>query len=220
MALAVLAASGLVLIVGMLALEIEAANVAALLAQWRTAWWAPTAVIVCFTALAFLGAPQVVLISGTMLAFGPIWGTALSWCATMMSACVGFWLGRWVGSEQITRWGGGALLGRIAGFVARRAMLSAFLVRFIPAGPFLVVNAALGVSGMAFWRFVVGTGIGITPKIVLLASLGGALSWLVANANSWIVWISLAVVLLGGAGLWLAVRHRQKESPLLPPEKQ
>lgn len=213
-----LIASAIALLVGMLALEIEAPALAALLAHWRGAWWAVAAVIICFTALAFLGAPQVVLISATLLAYGPIWGTVLSWCATMMSACVGFWLGRWAGAEQITRWGGGPLLGRAAAFVARRAMLSAFLVRLVPTGPFLVVNGALGASSMAFWRFALGTGVGIAPKILLLASLGGALNWLVAHASSWAAWILAVLVLLGGGWVWVALRPRPKKTFPMPTE--
>lgn len=194
----------------MLALEVEVSALGALLSNWRARWWAPAAVVLVFTALAFLGAPQVVLISATALAFGPIWGAALSWCATMISACVGYGLGRWAGAEQMARWSNSAITARIAGFVARRGVLSAFLVRLVPTGPFVLVNAALGASGMAFWRFGLGTALGIAPKIALIASLGGALGWWMAGSNPWGAWL-LGVAALGTVvvlGLALARRAR------------
>src|SRR5579872_4255179 len=65
----------------------------------------PVTVLV-FAALAFVGVPQVVLIAAAVLALGPMEGMAYSWAGTMVSALIGFWLGRRFGSEALQRWGG------------------------------------------------------------------------------------------------------------------
>ena len=56
--------------------------------------WAGPATIGAFAVLAFLGLPQFVLIAAAVAAFGPWPGMLYSWEGTMVSALVGFWLGR------------------------------------------------------------------------------------------------------------------------------
>jgi len=161
--------------------------------------WALPGVILLFTALAFFGVPQFVLIAVTVVAFGPLTGFAYSWIATMVSASVDFWFGRWIGAEMVRRYGGAAV-NRISRFVGRNGFWTALTVRVVPSAPFIVVNMALGVSHAAFWRFFLGTAIGIIPKTALVAFAGRGLMDLLANAD----WRAGALVALAAA-LWIGV---------------
>ena len=208
---AMLVASCALLGIGMLALEIEPAALAGWIGQWRAIWGAPFLVVGIFTVLAFLGAPQVVLIAATLIAFGPIWGSGLSWCATMISASVGFLLGRWWGAERIARWSGPGLIGRVGEIVARNGMLSALIVRLIPTGPFAVINAALGACGISYRQFFLGTGVGIAPKILLIAAFGQALHEIAFGPLTWAAWVVLVFLGLAAGGLvWLRSRHNTR----------
>ncbi len=157
------------------------------------------AAIIAFTALAFLGVPQFVLIAVSVVAFGPVKGFAYSWIATMVSAAVTFWLGRFIGGEMVRRYAGSAV-NRISRFVGRNGFWTALTVRVVPSAPFIVVNMALGVSRAHFWQFAAGTGIGIIPKTALVAFAGQGLMQLMAVAD-WRTAILAALAALG----WLAV---------------
>ena len=208
---AMLVLSCALLLAGMLALEIDPAALASWIGQWPKIWGAPFLVVGVFTALAFLGAPQVVLISATLIAFGPIWGSGLSWCATMISASVGFWLGHWWGAERIARWSGPGLIGRIGAIVARNGLFSALIVRLIPTGPFALINAALGACGISYWQFFLGTAVGIAPKILLIAAFGQALREIAFGPQTWAAWMALVFIGLAGGGLiWLRSRRIKK----------
>jgi len=42
----------------------------------------------------------------------------------------------------------------------------------VPSAPFVVVNAAAGAAHIPLWKYLLGTGIGIVPKILLVAGIG------------------------------------------------
>jgi uncharacterized membrane protein YdjX (TVP38/TMEM64 family) len=160
--------AGGVLAAGMLFLDLDQGGVADFLRDLRGKWWAPAAVTSVFTLLAFVGAPQVVLIAATVAVFGPSEGMVLSWVATMISACVGFGLGRIGGAKAVS----GLLGGRGAGalrFIGSNGFLASLLIRLVPSGPFILVNLALGAARIRTSWFVGGTGVGILPKIALVA---------------------------------------------------
>ncbi|MCI5045134.1 MAG: VTT domain-containing protein, partial [Aquisalinus sp.] len=50
---------------------------------------------------------------------------------------------------------------------------STMMIRWIPSAPFIVVNAMAGAARISILKFWLGTGIGIVPKIVFIAALGG-----------------------------------------------
>jgi len=134
-------------------------------------------VIAVFLVLGLIGTPQFLLIGASIFVFGPVMGSAYSWAGTMVSACLHFWLGRWVGAESISKFSG-ERFGKIVGFVSKNGFWSALLVRVVPSGPFILVNLALGVSRSKFVQFAAGTGLGIIPKILALAFVGqGLVSW-------------------------------------------
>jgi uncharacterized membrane protein YdjX (TVP38/TMEM64 family) len=118
----------------------------------------------------------------------------LSWIATMISALVGFFLGRASGAEGLTRLGGDVVR-RIADGVRDNAFLAALVIRLVPSGPFILVNMALGASGMRMSWFAGGTGVGIVPKIVLVAFAGHGFGELFSGRNAG------ALIFLGGAAL-------------------
>lgn len=153
---------------------ISESDVKDMLASLSDSPWALPIVMVMFTAAAFIGVPQWLLIGATVFAFGPIYGAIYSWLATMLSACIDFWLGRILGEKRLarlrTQW--------VQRFVARiktNGFWVSFGVRLVPSGPFILVNMAAGMSGMKFRNFASGTGLGIIPKIAAIAFLGQSL---------------------------------------------
>jgi uncharacterized membrane protein YdjX (TVP38/TMEM64 family) len=59
--------------------------------------------------------------------------------------------------------------GRLLRFIGNNGFLTSFMVRQVPTGPFILVNLALGASDVRASWFIAGTGLGILPKILLVA---------------------------------------------------
>lgn len=171
------------------------------------------AAVAAFAGLAFVGVPQIVLIAAAVVAFGPVTGAAYSWIGTMVSALVGFYLGRVAGARVLERFSGEGVR-RFIGMVGRNGFLASLIVRLVPSAPFIVVNMAAGVTPMRLRDFVAGSGIGIVPKIVLTAFAGTSIIALMKGEIRG-HWIELTVV----AALWIAIgwlarlwlRRRERE---------
>ncbi|MEO8812650.1 MAG: VTT domain-containing protein [Caulobacteraceae bacterium] len=181
--------------------------------QWLVAArgpWALPLAVAAFAGLAFLGAPQFVLIAAAVVVFGPVRGMAYSWIGTMVSALVGFWLGRGFGVAIL-----GALRGpaidRFMGLVARNGFAASLLVRLAPLAPFVVVNVTAGMSAIAVADFAAGTAIGIVPKIALVGLAGGEGVRAFRGGGATPVLVGVAALLLWvaaglAAGRWLRRR--------------
>jgi len=133
--------------------------------------WALPAAVAAFALLAFIGAPQFVLIAAAVVAFGPWAGMAYSWIGTWISALVGFGLGRLFGARVLADLNSPGV-DRFTALVARNGFTASLVVRLVPSAPFIVVNMAAGVTGMRLSSFALGTALGIIPKIALTAFAG------------------------------------------------
>lgn len=189
----------LVLVVGSAFIEVDQGAITAVLKDLRAAWWSPAVVTAIFTILAFIGAPQIALIAATVAVFGSGVGIVLSWVATMMSAAVGFYLGRYGGQKTLDRLGG-AFVSRIRDSVRTHGFWAALIIRNVPSGPFIMVNMALGATGMRGSWYFGGTGLGIVPKIVLVALAGHGMDELFTGDNLWAL-----VFLAAAAAVWLLI---------------
>ena len=145
------------------------------LGSLRGSPWALPAAAGAFAALAFLGVPQIVLIAAAVVVFGPWVGFAYSWVGTMVSALVGFGLGRAFGARLIRDFAGDGVR-KFMALVGRNGFMATLIVRQVPSAPFIVVNMAAGVTPMSVWAFTAGTAIGIIPKIALTAFAGGTVA--------------------------------------------
>lgn len=168
--------------------------------------------ILTFVIAAFLGAPQWALIAGVVVAFGPSSGAIYAWIATMISASLDFWLGRWMGAERLRRYGG-ELVNRIVRIVRKNGFVTSFAVRFVPTGPFVLVNMAAGVSRMKFLSFFSGTALGIIPKIAIVALVGQGLISGSEGKLVMTIFIGLALVLIG-----VMLLARKRLQPQLAPD--
>ncbi|WP_293679329.1 TVP38/TMEM64 family protein [uncultured Phenylobacterium sp.] len=164
----------------------------------RGPWSLPVAVA-AFAALAFLGTPQIVLIAAAVVAFGPLTGALYSWIGTMVSALVGFYLGRGAGARVLERFSGDGVR-RFMRLVGENGFLASLVVRLVPSAPFIVVNMAAGVTPMRARDFITGTGIGIVPKIALTAFAGASIVQLMRGEIG-----RHGIALAAVAALWLAI---------------
>jgi uncharacterized membrane protein YdjX (TVP38/TMEM64 family) len=155
-----------------------------------------------FIVLSFATVPQFLLIGASVITFGPWAGFALAWCATMVSAWLGYLAGPKVGAWLLPN-RPNAVLHSIKTFLVKNGFWSALWVRFIPSGPFVLVNLAFGASKTRLLPFLAGTGIGIIPKAVLIALTGQGLVQAVHGQNSAVL-LLLAIIglILAGLGIF------------------
>jgi uncharacterized membrane protein YdjX (TVP38/TMEM64 family) len=207
---------GLVFLFGASLLGLDgAAEVERWMGAGVTGPWALPVAVASFAAFAFLGVPQFVLIAAAVVAFGPWAGFAYSWVGTLISALVGFALGRRFGSRALSAVGGPGVR-RFMEMIGRNGFMASLVVRLAPSAPFIVVNMAAGVTPMRLRDFAAGTAIGIVPKIALTAfagasavralSGGGAGHWLVLGAAA-AVWLGSALV----ARAWIRRREAARD---------
>ena len=149
----------------------EDGSLGELMGRYAATPWAIFGVIGIFSVFALAGFPQILLITATVFAFGAEMGALFSWVATMVSATLTYGIGRLLGGDWVGRLGG--VRGqRAIDFLRRRGGLASGIIRIVPSGPFVMVNAAAGAAQIPIWKYWLGTGIGIVPKILLVAILG------------------------------------------------
>ncbi len=171
--LLLLTTAGFVLFIGGRAMGLgDPAAVNRWLAAAHGPWALPVA-ISAFAGLAFLGAPQVILIGAVVLAFGPVAGAAYSWIGTMVSALIGFVIGRAARRTSGTQLAASGL-DRFMALVGRNGFMASLIVRLVPFAPFIIVNVTAGLARVRLLDFAAGTAIGIVPKIALIAVAGGS----------------------------------------------
>lgn len=190
--------------------------------------WAIIGVISIFSLLAMAAFPQILLITATVIVFGPKNGALYAWIATMASATLTFGLGHFLGGRWVRRIGSDRVQ-RTIDFIGRHGILASGLVRVVPSAPFIVVNAAAGAAHIPMWKFWTGTGIGIIPKIAFVALLaaftpdtdslhdgvGGIVEFFMSRDPSHLG--VLALIIAGWLGFlllmrWLYRRLRRREN--------
>ena len=174
-------------------------------------------VISVFCLLALTGFPQTFLIAGTVAVFGTQQGAMYSWVATMCSATLTFALGNAFGGQFIGRLSAGRATRMIAR-LQKHGIVSSMMIRWIPSGPFVVVNAIAGAARISILKFWLGTGIGIAPKIAFIAAFTGQVSQLTNFFTSRDPRDLVVIVAIIAAWLafllvvrWIFVRMRPKD---------
>lgn len=125
--------------------------------------------ILFFTVASFIGAPQPLLVGAAVLAFGPERGFAYAMVATVCAGATNYYAGHISHAEARRRFCASAKARRLMRFIGDNALLSSFLVRFVPSAPFVVVNMAFGVARANFWGFLGGIAVGSMPKTAVVA---------------------------------------------------
>lgn len=174
----------------------------------RNTPWAPFLTLGIFVVLGQTGFPQFLMIAAAVMVFGPVWGFALSWAGTMMSSGIGFLLGHLFGGELLRRFGGARLNGMSAR-LGRHGIAAVMVLRNVPAGPFVAVNMMAGLSHIPYRKFLIGTALGIVPKMAFIAFLGASFSRLLQEGSILAVAAVVAVVAAWiGVMFWMRRKAR------------
>jgi phospholipase D1/2 len=163
--------------------------------SFQTHSLAPVIVIAVYVVGGVVLFPVTVITAATIMTFGPVMGNLYGLAGWLVSASLGFCVGRYVGQD----WLSGLLDKRFERlrFVAkRRGLLAVLGLRVVPAAPFSIVNLFIGASGIRFADFIFGSILGRIPGIVAFTLFAVQLQTL---AHS----ISLAKFLMVLVGLTL-----------------
>jgi uncharacterized membrane protein YdjX (TVP38/TMEM64 family) len=202
MAAALLAVLAAALFLGKGAIDLDQQNLQSMLETVRSSAWSYPAVVLLFVSLALIGFPQALLFAATTAVFGPWVGIAYAWSATLASGFVTFTLGRWFGQPLVTKISARRLQ-ELLSLMRRRGLVASMLVRWVPSGPFIVVNMLCGTAGMPVWKFLAGLGIGALPKLAIIAFFTDQASEIVSLLRQGdLRAIGLVLVM---AGMWIGL---------------
>ena len=167
-----------------------------------TPWALPVAVVVFLVGSLFL-VPQWALIAAAIAAFGLVQGGITAWISIVIAAQVQ--LGTTVlFKDRFKQRFTGERMRALRKLFSRNSFRSGLIIRIIPSGPFVLVNVAAGLAGVRPIPFIVGTMIGIIPKIVLT---GLVTQGLVSTARGQQIGLGLSLVALGLVGGWWLSRR-------------
>jgi phosphatidylserine/phosphatidylglycerophosphate/cardiolipin synthase-like enzyme/uncharacterized membrane protein YdjX (TVP38/TMEM64 family) len=155
-------------------------------------------------------APITVLITVTVLAFGPVYGFVYSFIGMTLSALLIFFIGRLLGRQAIERWS--SRVHRLSRRLGEKGILAVVTVRVLPVAPFSIVNLIAGATHIRARDFFVGTVIGELPGLIALSIFVDQITSTVKHpgAGSYALLAGSAVVIVGG--VWLLRRWLSKQS--------
>jgi uncharacterized membrane protein YdjX (TVP38/TMEM64 family) len=164
--------------------------------------WAPVVSgLLQIAAAIFPPGPSFVIAIANAMVFGFVWGGLLTLGTQIVAGLTCFGLARVIGRPGVARIVGGAKLGRMDDFMARRGVAAVFIGRIVPfINPDLVSYVA-GLSAMSIPRFSVALGAGALPS-VLFYSFIGASALDLAPRVLWIVGIASTLPLLVVFWFW------------------
>ena len=155
--------------------------------------WAPVTSIALMTIQSMVPVvPGIVITITNAWIFGWQFGALYSWVGALLGAVLDFIIARWYGRPVVERIISSSLLDKTDYFFRKNGVLAVFITRLIPIIPFKVISYGAGLTTMSLRHFVVATGIGQTPAIMIYSFLG---QYLTRSLRAAILVTSLFVVL-------------------------
>lgn len=187
-------------------------SVLAMVEQFDELPFAPLAMMAVFVIGSLTMIPVTVMILVTIVVFGPLLGAIYATCGALLGASAGYGVGRWAGRDAVRRFGG-RRLNQLSTQVGAHGLLAMIVLRMVPVAPFTLVNLVVGASRISLRDCLLGTLIGMTPGIVIAASLIDRIGALVRHPDIWSVLLLLLVLMVPiGAVVWLRRRRRRGEA--------
>jgi uncharacterized membrane protein YdjX (TVP38/TMEM64 family) len=113
--------------------------------------------------------------------FGPLWGLAVIWVAGLIASTVAFWIARGLARPWIERRvRGKGFFVAIDRAIERKGFLVVLLTRLVMLLPYQVLNYTLGLTGVGFRAYLLGTNLGMLPPMFLFVYLGSSAADLAA----------------------------------------
>ena len=104
--------------------------------------------------------------------FGWMYGALYSWTGALLGAALDFGIARWYGRPLVERIVNPRHLTMIDRFFQHNGVLAVFITRLTPVIPFKAVSYGSGLTSIPVWHFLLATGVGQTPAIILYSVLG------------------------------------------------
>lgn len=143
--------------------------------------------------------------------FGPVWGSLVTWCGSMVGAQASFELARHFGRPLGARVVLPAWLDRADLTVTRAGWPMLLALRLMPTVAFTAINWAAGLTSVRRGTFVWTTAIGILPGAIAFTTGGAGLIQLARGSQRGAVLLAGAALLLAtAAGLAVLWRRRTR----------
>jgi uncharacterized membrane protein YdjX (TVP38/TMEM64 family) len=181
----------------------------------NTPVWLPLAIIGLMILHTLVPVPAEFLALAAGMTLGPLWGFVTIWIGAMLGAYLGFWLTRAFGQPVLRLLVSPSRLERSQRWLQQIDVPVLLAVRLLPVLSFNLVNFALGLTAISWWRFSWTTALGIVPATVLMVAFG-------AHLSDWrmLALMSVTAVLLCLGGYVMMRRRRTKTQGILNPASQ
>jgi uncharacterized membrane protein YdjX (TVP38/TMEM64 family) len=135
--------------------------------------WGALVLVLLFVIGLLMQVPGMVFVVAGFLVYDPLRGVSLAFGGSMVALTVSFFVVRRIGGQPFrrirSRW-----VQRVLSHLEKRPLLSVALLRLVlQLNP--VVNSALALSGIRYRDYILGSLIGFTPTILILAFLADRL---------------------------------------------
>ena len=135
--------------------------------------WAPITSIALMTLQSAVPlVPGIAITITNAWIFGWYYGAMYSWTGALLGATLDFGIARWYGRPVVERFVNPKYLCFTDKFFHKHGILAVFITRLTPIIPFKVVSYGAGLTALTLAEYVVATGIGQTPAIVLYSIIG------------------------------------------------
>ncbi len=136
-------------------------------------WLGPILLILAMVVQMFLIViPTIALMVVSILAYGPIWGSVIVLMAVFAASSVGYFIGRYLGKNFITKLLGEKTENKITKFIESYGSWAVIITRLNPLLSNDAISFIAGLLKMGYWKFIGATMVGILPLTVFIAILG------------------------------------------------
>jgi len=181
-------------------------------------FWAPLIsafLMIAQSVILFLPAFPIFVVNA--LAFGPLWGTLLSWSSAVLGSILCFAIAKTLGRPVVQRLVNKVHLETADATLKRYEKYIVLLFGFLPVISFDVISYAAGLTALAYWEFIPLVCIAQVPSALFYSLLVNKIDKGALDAY-WIIAASL-FFLLGFGSLALRPllgRRRRREIPHTP----
>ena len=136
----------------------------------------PVVVVAFYVVACVLFLPGSILTLGAGLLFGVVVGTITVSVGSTLGACAAFLVGRTVARDYISaKVARNEKFSAIDNAVGEQGLKIVLLTRLSPVFPFNLLNYAFGLTKISFWKYALGSWVGMLPGTVMYVYFGAGL---------------------------------------------